>query len=326
MPPRRSDVNWTQVAERVTFVPHQHASLTIDSNQAMDMLRCTYDDLGALITAGLPHATTPDAVLFDPCDLYNLGTYSNAGNTQPELAFKMLFRFMTAAPASLTTRREWSFHSTATCQGCTDRDSDHEWSIAAPATERFGGSSADVELTTNHASASLKAVVTNGGRTTPIVSDTVRRITAEFLDSGLRWQMLPAPMQIEFEAVHRLGVTNCISASLALAHSIQSVGYSAVARRGWFCGVLGGIMDLPHAWVEVIDDDGVTKAIDVATALLSLKVPHSQQFRDLCLGTPFNRVIASNTAADRPLATHACADRAEAVGVVTDIRVHKPAS
>lgn len=316
-------IDWAEVASKVVFVPPEFAQPSLDAHHAMDMLRCDKPALNVLISAGLPAAKVDDDLYFDPNDIYNLGTYSGLGTTQPELAFKLLFRYMSAEVTTLTSSRVWSLRLQASCRDCIGTNNAAAWTVAEPATPRFGGSVTQTAFTSTSDTVEYSAVVTNGGVRTPVVSQTIRHRAMELLESGLRWQMLPPAMQGAFEDVHARGVTNCISMSLALAKSLTAAGYEAAARRGWFCGVLGGLLDLPHAWVEVVDDDGHLKAISLATSLLARKVHGSNEFREVCIGTPFNRVIPAHVAADAPLVRHSCGASEGSLEVRTDIRPQK---
>lgn len=314
------DETWATIASEIVFVPVEFAQPSLNTQQAMEMLRCSRQALSGMVSAGLPAVELGGDWQFDANDIYNLGTYSGTGTTQPELAFKMLFRFMSAEISTLTSARAWSFRLHAECRDCADTAT---WAVAEPTTSRFGGSITETALVPQSGTVTYSAVVHNGGVRTPVVAQRIRSCTKDLIESGLRWQMLPSAMQGEFENVHARGVTNCISMSLALAQQLTSAGYEATARRGWFCGALGGILDLPHAWVEVVDDDGELKAIDPASSLLATKVPSSEEFQELCLGTPFNRVIPASVLADAPLARHLCGAPDDSVDVRTEIRSQK---
>jgi hypothetical protein len=127
-------------------------------------------------------------------------------------------------------------------------------------------------------------------------------------------------MQADHELVHGLGATSCIAASLFLAERFRADGYRAEAKRGWFCGVLGGALDLPHACVEVEDDDGVFKTVDIAKAQLAARLsPNTEGFQELCLGSIYNKVIPSSAAGNAYFGYHECGSRLPA-HVRADIR------
>ncbi|GGV19548.1 hypothetical protein GCM10010260_69250 [Streptomyces filipinensis] len=268
--------------------------------------------------AGLPFAYRSGVRCFDVNDLYNLGMYSGRSDTQPELAFRMLFRFAGRSVVDLLGPRVWDFRVRLECAGC---EGAAPWRFEAPDVVRFGGRVEDVVApSVGEGSASYAARVTSVGARTPLVSPVLRKLTGEYLEAGYRWQMVPVAMQADYELVHRLGVTSCIAASLWLAERFRAAGYRAEAKRGWFCGVLGGALDLPHACVEVEDDDGVLKTVDIAKAQLAARLsPDTADFQDLCVGSVYNKVIASTASGGAPFASHGCGSELPA-GVRADIR------
>ena len=127
-------------------------------------------------------------------------------------------------------------------------------------------------------------------------------------------------MQADYRLVHELGATSCIAASLLLAERFRAAGYQAEAKRGWFCGVLGGALDLPHACVEVTDDDGVLRTVDIAKAQLAARLSaDTEQFQELCLGSIYNKVIPSTASGSAAFCHHDCGSR-KPVRVNADIR------
>ena len=312
---------WAAVAERVVFVPKTYARTVLNRQQVMDMLRCSVGDVEELVSAGLPVGSGEDGPTFDHNDIYNLGTYSERGDTQPERAFQMLFRFMKAAPDKLIESQDWTFRVDANCAACGRANDGGDWTFSRPSTEGFGGRSTLISEDRKPGSASVEYVVTNGGRLSPIKAGSLLELSRAFLDMTYQWQMLPSDMQVDYRGVHASGVTNCISASLDLAEQFRGAGFQAAAKRGWFCGVLGGVLELPHAWVEVVDSDGVLKVVDIATALLARRQLGTENFQKLCIGTPFNRVIPSTSEADDPVVRHACVSPSDTqVDVRTQIR------
>ncbi|MFF7357248.1 MULTISPECIES: hypothetical protein [Streptomyces] len=274
--------------------------------------------MDVLVGAGLPFEYRSGVRCFDVNDLYNLGMYSGRSDTQPELAFRMLFRFAGRSVADLLGPRVWDFRVRLECEGCRG---EAPWRFEAPDVVRFGGRLEDVVVpVAGRGPASYAARVTSVGARTPLVSPVLRKLTGEYLEAGYRWQMVPVAMQADYALVHRLGVTSCIAASLLLAERFRAAGYRAEAKRGWFCGVLGGALDLPHACVEVEDDDGVWKTVDIAKAQLAARLsPDTADFQDLCVGSVYNKVIASTASGNAPFASHACGSQLPAE-VRADIR------
>ncbi|MEV7595680.1 hypothetical protein AB0O42_36020, partial [Streptomyces sp. NPDC089922] len=89
---------------------------------------------------------------------------------------------------------------------------------------------------------------------------------------------------------------------------------------GWFCGVLGGALDLPHACVEVEDDDGALRTVDIAKAQLAARLsPDTGDFQELCLGSIYNKVIPSTASGNASFGYHECGSQLP-VQVRADIR------
>lgn len=312
------DTPWDEVARSIEFIPAEYASRIQPETVARDMLRCGPADIDRLVDAGLPFAERDGVRHFDVSDLYNLGIYSNRSNTQPELAFQMLFRFAGRPLDALLRDKAWDFQVRLDCVEC---QGPAPWSFEAPDVERFGGRVTDVAAPgPSSGTATYQAVVGTTGARTPLLSRELRRLTGDYLDAGYRWQMIPAAMQSDYRRVHDLGATSCIAASLFLAERFRAAGYRAEARRGWFCGVLGGALDLPHASVDVEDDDGAWRTVDIAKAQLAARLSEqTREFQELCLGSIYNKVIPSTAAGDAPLAHHACGSAAP-VHVSANIR------
>lgn len=311
-------MSWARVANSIEFIPAEYASRTQPESVAYEMLRCGSAEIDSLVDAGLPFEDRAGVRHFDANDLYNLGMYSNTSKTQPELAFRMLFRFAGRPVDDLLRAKTWDFRVRLECAACAGVA---PWRLEAPDVVRFGGSLVDVTAPTASAgSAEYAATVTTTGALTPLTSPVLRRLTREYLDAGYRWQMIPVPMQADYQLVHALGATSCIAASLFLAEQFRAAGYRAEAKRGWFCGVVGGALDLPHACVEVQDDDGALKTVDIAKAQLAARLsPDTAAFQELCIGSIYNKVIPSTASGNASFGYHECGAQLP-VQVHADIR------
>ncbi|WP_424890386.1 hypothetical protein [Streptomyces sp. XH2] len=306
------------MANSIEFIPAQYSDKTQSESTAQEMLRCGPAEIDRLADAGLPFELRSGVRYFDVSDLYNLGMYSGRTNTQPELAFRMLFRFAGRPVGDLLREKSWDFQVRLDCVAC---EGVAAWRFEAPDAARFGGRvEGGAAPEASAGSAAYAATVTTVGARTPLVSTELRRLTREYLDAGYRWQMIPVAMQADYELVHDLGATSCIAASLLLAERFRAAGYRAEAKRGWFCGVLGGALDLPHACVEVEDEDGALKTVDIAKAQLAARLsPDTGDFQELCLGSVYNKVIPSTASGNASFAYHECGSQLP-VQVRADIR------
>lgn len=309
---------WEKVVNSIEFIPVEYSSKTQPESVAQEMLCCEPTAIDRLVDAGLPFEHRSGVRHFDANDLYNIGMYSNSSKTQPELAFRLLFRFASRPVHDLLHTRSWDFRLQLACVDCAGAA---PWHVEEPDVVRFGGRLVRVTApATSSGSAEYAATVITTGARTPVVSPVLRKLTREYLDAGYRWQMIPVPMQADYKLVHALGATSCIAASLFLAERFRAAGYKAEAKRGWFCGVLGGTLDLPHACVEVEDDDGALKTVDIAKAQLAARLsPDTGEFQDLCLGSIYNKVIPSTASGNAPFGYHECGSQAPAQ-VRADIR------
>jgi hypothetical protein len=309
---------WAEVAKSIEFVPDEYSHRTHPEFTAQEMLACSPEDIDRLVDAGLPCERRPEGRFFDANDLYNLGMYSGKSRTQPELAFRMLFRFAGRPVDGLLQPKSWNFRVALECPECPEAA---PWHFEGPDVSRFGGDVAGVTVPEpSQGSAEYAATVTVTGARTPLESAELRKTVSDYLDAGYRWQMVPVAMQFDYELVHSLGSTSCIAASLFLAERFRAAGYQADVRRGWFCGVLGGALDLPHACVEVTDDDGRVKTVDIAKAQLAARLAkNTGEFQELCIGSIYNKVILSTASGDAPLGYHGCGSQSP-VQVRADIQ------
>jgi hypothetical protein len=312
------DAPWERVADSIEFIPAAYSIKSEPETVAQEMLRCGSAEIDRLVAAGLPFEERAGVRHFDLNDLYNLGMYSNTSMTQPELTFRLLFRFASRSVDALLREKVWDFQVRLECPDCAGPA---PWRLEEPDIVRFGGNLADVTATEpGTGSARYAATVVTTGARTPVVSAVLRDLTHDYLSAGYRWQMIPVAMQADYALVHELGATSCIAASLLLAERFRDAGYRAEAKRGWFCGVLGGALDLPHASVEVEDDDGRVKTIDIAKAQLAARLSAStREFQELCLGSIYNKVIPSTASGNAALARHECGSQTP-VQVRADIR------
>ncbi|MFI6762701.1 hypothetical protein ACIBF5_26570 [Micromonospora sp. NPDC050417] len=309
---------WEKVAETIEFIPDRYSRKTQSEPVAREMLRCDSADIDRLVGAGLPFEDREGIRYFDANDLYNLGMYSNRSDTQPEMAFRMLFRFAGRPVDDLLRPKTWNFQVRLECHECAGVA---PWRLEGPDVVRFGGRVEGGTLPApGEGAAEYAATVTTTGARTPLVSQALRRLTRDYLDAGYRWQMIPVPMQADYGLVHELGATSCIAASLLLAEHFRAAGHRAEAKRGWFTGVLGGALDLPHACVEVEDDDGVVKTVDIAKSQLAARLSaNTEQFQELCLGSVYNKVIPSTASGNASFGYHECGSP-QPVLVRADIR------
>ncbi|WP_223199543.1 hypothetical protein [Solihabitans fulvus] len=307
---------WLAALARLFVIPAGYRDENVDRVGALDMLRCGPAVLDALIRDGLPCSGEPGAERFDRYDLFNLALYSGSNSSVPERAIQFALRWMGKAPETWLNPMAWQVGIELACpeqHGCGDAPT---WSMARPTPEAFGGRT--IELRTDPAGATIgrEDVTAQGspafgltvdletrGERRQLRAPALREIVDEFMTGDWRWARMPEELQARPDLVLPHGVAPCISVSLRLAERCAAAGFQARTRRGWILGML----DLAHAWLEVVDEDGQLKVVDPIFAMLSDHAvdPHPD-FRAVCLGSRVNRLLPSEHSADNPLAQHTC--------------------
>ncbi|KAB2342448.1 hypothetical protein [Actinomadura rudentiformis] len=307
---------WLGALARLFTIPAEYREEIVSREGALEMLRCGDGVLDALIAAGLPCGGPAGAELFDRYDLFNLSLASGSGASVPERSIEFALRWMNGEPDSWFQPLEWRFSVELECprpEGCGD---DPVWRLAMPRPEEFGGEVLMLETSPDDAERGPDWITARGstglgvrgrlrtrGRPGTLRSPVIRRIVEDFMAAGRRWARMPEALQCEDERVLAHGVAPCISASLHLERLFRAAGFESVTRRGWILGML----DLAHAWVEVVDEDGVRKPIDPIFVLLSgyARSPHPR-FAETCRGSRLNRLLPTGLPAGSLLAYHGC--------------------
>jgi hypothetical protein len=109
----------------------------------------------------------------------------------------------------------------------------------------------------------VRGSVETVGTLQKIISPRIQAAVDEFTARDLRFHLLYDQQWPYRHRFHHLGVTDCVMASQYLADRLTSIGISCVARCGW----MTGIVNVTHAWLEVIDDDGIVKSVDVVVPI-----------------------------------------------------------
>lgn len=308
---------------RLYPIPAEHRVADTDHAAAAQLLNCSPEILDQLVDSGLPSTDGR----FDSRDLYNLGLHSGAGTTGPEQAFGYTLRWLRAPTETLLTARASTFELGARC-GLRESCVGSPYSVVArPLAKQYDGDVGDLELTGSmlvvestvvsaRSAVAIATTLETRGRLTPLRAPALRAIMTDFLDAGLRWVKLPEPLQSDRDLLAQHGIATCASAGLHLADACERAGYPATTRIGWVIGML----DLVHAWVEVVDDDGEIKVLDPIFALFAAAVPDANPvLRDPSVSLRTNRLIPSGLSVGESVAGHACGWRPRPVRVSTKI-------
>lgn len=310
-------------------VPEPHRVEDISWTQAVEMLRVPETLLDELVSAGLPHGRRPDGIFFDRHDLINLALHSGSGASMPERAVRFALRWMREDPRSWTVPLRWTFQIELGCDRPDGCGADPESAHTRLRPEANGGAierwecTEPVQMTETEyvfpgpGPARFGGLLRTEGELMQLVSPRLRRITQDFLDVDYRWARLPKAVQADYESVMAAGVAPCVTASLFLEREYRAAGYEAVSRSGWILGML----DLAHAWVEVVDDDGVTKTVDVVFDRLSRHAEGAHpELARAALGSRINRILPTCVGAGVPHSRHVCAGQATIGRTKTVIR------
>lgn len=299
-------------------VPGEYWSPDTPAAVAEQLLDCSTATLDELTAQGLPHLRLDGETLYDQCDLFNLALYSGSAATPPEMSFRFALRWMSSPLDDLLVRRAWSFHADISCPGPNACMGNAESTFAMPIPELYGGSlvvepndgtppviDSDglLHSLTDDGALSVQASLTLGGDQAAIQSPEIREIYSDFLGSRPRWVKLPPALHIEVDLLNAHGVATCVSASLYLERELQRAGFNVRTRRGWVLGML----DLVHAWVEVLDSDGTVRVIDPIFGLFSAILPNANPWlSDPNTSIRSNRLLPTQRSAAQPIALHRC--------------------
>jgi hypothetical protein len=302
-------IDWTPIAGAVTWMPPQHRQATVDEPTAMRMLRCTPESFAALKELGLTADGTPDRPLYDANDIRNAALYSRSGRTEVETAMRAILSFLRGSDADLFAERRWTYQMVAVAPSSSQRCLLHP-----PRPEAFGGEAGppvvagDVPTRVDDrlsvpSGTPLRGSIVTRGRPDTVVDRTIRAVVDEFVASGVRWHYLSAGLKDDPHAACAKGVGNCDTMSAVLAEQLVDAGYDARVFRGWIVG----ITEVPHSWVEVLDDDGRVKVVDPSLLVLA---------RHSSLGSPDFATKALGCALSRVVPTRC--DLAEPIGLTPD--------
>jgi PAS domain-containing protein len=311
---------WLAALSGLFTMPAGYRDEQVDRIAALETLRCGPAVLDELVRAGLPCSGPSGDERFDRYDLFNLSLATGTGTSLPERTIHYALRWMHGGPETWTQRLEWIFEIELHCPDPAGCGAAPFWSHAALLPQAVGGEMMEWQLdgrpgpppepipgaqVQREGAGPLRFAgrLATAGTLMTLRSPRLRAIADEFLAAGYRWARMPEALQRDYERVLAAGVGPCISASLRLEREFRAAGYEAYTRRGWLLGML----DLAHAWVEVVDDDGITKPVDpIFTRLTEYSDAPHPGLGPACIGSRINRLLPAAIPADGQMTAHRC--------------------
>ncbi|MBO2466220.1 hypothetical protein [Actinomadura violacea] len=316
--------------EGLYVIPPGHHRPDTGRAEAARMLACDDRTVTALARHGLPSTGEPGRERFDARDLFNLALYSGTGRTPVERDVASLLRWTRSSCEDLIAPRVSRFELGVACGDPDGCHPDAHNALARPRTGAYGGAvrhvrahpgrggrrvgaAPDAAATTARSSGpamAISAVLRTVGDCPVLRAPALRAIVREFMGAEPRYLRLPADLRDDPDLVPR-GFAGCGAASRYIERLCREEGVPATTRIGWVVG----LPDVVHAWVEVVDDDGVTKVIDPTFTLLAELIPWSNpMLRDPALAFRTNRLVPTGLHVGGDVASHTCGRAPGAAG------------
>lgn len=304
------DRAWLEALSRLTPVPARYARPTVTPDEAARFLRCPTATVAALSDHGLPHYQLG----FDQFDLINLALRARPGSSIPEISLGLLLRFITQDPSAWSSPMSWKFTVNGICGSARSNGSEsgqlthtprRRWVLWAPteASDMTLKPSSDGSILADGADISFTCTVRTDGLPGRIESPEIRAVVRQIIDARYTFTRMPDVVQRDAQWMQDHRIFDCVSISAELERRFEARGLSCRTRYGW----LGALAASGHAWIEVLDDDGYWKPIDLALrALAEILYPNHPIFQEFCLGSRLNRLIPTGCPIDQPLISHDC--------------------
>lgn len=252
---------WRRACGEFVAVPAQYAVPRLSAAEAAHQLQCPPDAWADVVGATLPAYPADGGPRYDANDVFNLGLHSGSRRSMPELAVGLALRFARQDPRAWARERHWELTVELRCR---DHHGTGEWwawppadagdltdEVTAGARQRWTGSDARAVVTYR---------ATAVGRHARLVSARLRDEVAAELARPLRYVRMPFEVRDDASWMTGRGLVDCVSGSRTLATRLAAAGFDARTRTGWLVGP--HVSD--HSWVEVRDEDGAWKCVDVA--------------------------------------------------------------
>ncbi|RLU87522.1 hypothetical protein CTZ27_23135 [Streptomyces griseocarneus] len=253
-----TEAGWRAALDGFVPVPAAHARPELDATAARHLLRCPPRVWALLTDGGLPARPAPDGERYDSRDLFNLAVHSGSRTSVPEVALSLALRFARQDPGHWARERDWDLRTTLTCLRHRGEGHWRAWPPGSydtpapdPAPRHWSGPGA-VHTLHHH--------VRTRGVHARLESPRLREGIADALARPLRYVRMPAAVRADADWMAERGLVDCVSGTLALARRLAAAGHEVRGRTGW----LVGPQVTAHTWLDVRDDDGRWKSVDVA--------------------------------------------------------------
>ncbi|MGW1073734.1 hypothetical protein [Streptomyces sp. NPDC002537] len=296
-----TEAGWRAALDGFVPVPPAHARPELDAAAARHLLRCPPRVWDLLTAEGLPARPAPDGPRYDTRDLFNLAVHSGSRESVPEVALSLSLRFARQDPRLWARVRNWDLHTTLTC---LRHKGDGHWRTWPPDTyDAPATAPRPCHWTGPGAVRTLHHRVRTRGVHARPESPRLRADIAAGLARPLRYVRMPAAVRADADWMAERGLVDCVSGTLALARRLAAAGHEVRGRTGW----LVGPQVSAHTWLDVRDDDGHWKTVDVAHHHLARTLFGPDAVApEAFAGSRPDRLVPSTAPMGEELHTHRC--------------------
>lgn len=266
-------MDWTDALHEVIRTPPEFQR-RVSTNYAQTILLCTDTALRQLTSTTL----ALDDGQFDAFDIWNLAFYTRTGRSRPELEMKYFSLLLKPTDEWLIPRR-YAVTVQANCRNGQNCQETHWYPPDIDGVVWHGVSASD-----GRSSWTGQARVT--GHSGIIQSMRIRDLWSGCLQR-YRFHYTCPDLALQSEQTRARMVGDCTALSLVLAEALDRSGYVSRVRYGY---LFGGTSARQHSWVQVIDDDGRWKDLDLSMALLADRF-YTPSYKDFCFGSSLNRLL-----------------------------------
>ncbi|MFL6130542.1 MAG: hypothetical protein ACJ73E_15950 [Mycobacteriales bacterium] len=283
-------MSWPDAVRGLVPIPAPHAEPSMPVADVQAALRCSPAEVARLLDAGFPLHAVDGGLLADPRDVFNLAIASGSGRTIAEVSTAFALRFA-AGGACWRGERRWRLELELQCP--QDGGAWLVWPLAGdPA-----GTAAPLDLADAGRYTGVQVAAGDAGR---LRSPELRRTVADALRRRPRYVRVPVQLSLDADWMARHDLVDCISGTSALGRAFGERGHRVRYRSGWLAGPVAS----EHSWLEVFDDDGRWKSVDLAFHVLARRLLGARVHPEVFLGSRPDRLLRTDCPFAEPLAAH----------------------